>query len=252
MIELLVLREAAFDKDYQAIGTARIPRLSYNTRAETHYGRIEGYVRQVSLLTLFLLLVVAQNSSADAPQITGRWQLDESISTDAADELKGIRKKKRFSANDKQGPRSGGVGDVAQSRYWQEANAGKEWHHTHELAHAGPLQRLLESKNLEVVVEGPGYLFVYADGYERPVVPNPGGRVFTASGDELVKSAIGFTLAFWEDKTLVMETRIKRGGKLIERMDLSADGTKLAVEITIDRRDWEWVAKVQRHFNRVN
>jgi head-tail adaptor len=83
-------------------------------------------------------------------------------------------------------------------------------------------------------------------------VPNPGGRVFTASGQELVQSEIGFTLAYAKDQTLNLETRIKKGGQLLEVISLSADGDTLTINIEIDRRDWKWIAKVDRVFHRVH
>jgi hypothetical protein len=206
-------------------------------------------IRPWALLLLALSLCAPPVTAQTGP-IIGRWQLDATESADAADELKGIRvskRKKRPEAVSKPRERTG---ERARRRYWQEANAGHDWRHTEGLAHAGPLQRLLESDNLEIVPNGSGFVFIYADGYERDVVPNPSGRIFTASGDELVRDEIGYTLAFWDDARLVLETRIKGGGKLIERISTSADGAKLTVEIEIDRRDWKWIAKLQRVFVR--
>ena len=204
--------------------------------------------------TLLVAIIISHHSAAVAqsPSINGRWQLDAELSTDSADELKGIRKSKKKKSRKSETKKSSGPTNATQQRYWQHANEGKEWKRSRELVHAGPIQRLLESTNLEIVLDGDGYLFIYADGYERPVVPNPGGRVFTASGQELVQSEIGFTLAYAKDQTLNLETRIKKGGQLLEMISLSADGDTLTINIEIDRRDWKWIAKVDRVFHRVH
>jgi len=208
---------------------------------------------QIRLHGIWLIILLAGSMSAlaEPAPIIGRWQLDAAASGNAAKELKGIKRSKRKKSANPVPPHSTGQGGSTQHRYWEEANAGNEWRHTHELGHAGPIQRLLESDNLEIVPTDEGYLFIYADGYERSVVPNPGGRVFTASGSELVKTEIGFTLAYWDTTTLVLETRIKGGGKLSERVSASEDGTRLSVDIEIDRRDWKWIAKLGRIFDRV-
>ncbi len=201
------------------------------------------------MLALFAIAGHTPTALGDAPVLAGRWQLDPDSSTDPASQLKGIRESKiRLKSSVTPGP-GARPGEGTQQRYWQEANAGKQWQHSKELVHAGPLQRVLESENLEIISRDEGYLFIYADGYERPVVPNPGGRVFTASGDELVKTEIGYTLAYWENETLVLETRIERGGEMFERITTETDG-RLRVHITIDRRDWKWIAKLDRLFTR--
>lgn len=202
-----------------------------------------------ALLALFAVAGHMPTALSDPATFAGRWQLDPGSSTEPASELKGIRASKvRMKSSVTPGP-GARPGEATQQRYWQEANAGKQWQHSKELVHAGPLQRVLETENLEIITHGDGYLFVYADGFERLVVPNPGGRVFTASGDELVKTDIGYTLAYWENETLVLETRIERGGEMFERITTEANG-RLRVHITIDRRDWKWIAKLDRVFTR--
>jgi hypothetical protein len=201
------------------------------------------------LLTLLILAGNAPLAWSDPPAFAGRWQIDPGASTDPATELKGIRASKIRAKSLKPLTPGARPGQATEQRYWQEANAGEQWQHSKELVHAGALQRVLESENLEIITQAEGYLFIYADGFERPVVPSPAGRVFTASGDELVKTEIGYTLAYREGDTLVLETRIERGGEMFERITIDADN-RLRIHITIDRRDWKWIAKLDRLFNR--
>ncbi len=218
------------------------------------HDRIPNAIRQISglLSLLFILLSHSLVALAESKPIAGIWQLDASASGDPAKELKGIRVSKRTKKPASSGPevKKGPLSDT-QRRYWESASDGKQRQYSKSLVHAGPLQRLLESQNLEIVPTDGGYVFIYADGYERSVIPNPGGRVFTASGDELVKTDIGFTLAFWKDTNLHLETRIEGGGKLNERITTSADGNRLTVSIEVDRRDWKWIVKLDRVFDRV-
>lgn len=220
--------------------------------AAAPYSRIARSRCQITALLLIVLLLTGAALPAfnASPTLAGRWQLDADASTDPAAELKGIRASKIRSAS--RTPQASGSrpGQATEQRYWQEANAGEQWRHSKELVHAGPLQRILESENLEIIPRDDGYLFIYADGFERPVVPNAAGRVFTASGEELVKTDIGYTLAYWEDNTLVLETRIERGGEMFERIAIEPD-RRLRINITIDRRDWKWIARLERLFEPV-
>ncbi len=229
------------------------PDAASKRRKSTH-DRTPAANHQILAGVVLLCVMLLQNVSAlaDPATIIGRWRLDTAASVDPADELKGIRASKRKKKNPPvaAGPEAGPLGDT-QRRYWEQANAGEEWTHSKELTHAGPVQRLLESENLEIVPADNGYIFIYADGYERSVIPNPNGRVFTASGEELVETDIGFTLAFWRKGTLILETRITQGGKLNEQITASEDGDRLTVNIVIDRRDWKWIAKLDRVFDRV-
>lgn len=213
------------------------------------YLRIARARRNIPAVLLASLILTGAASPvwSASPALAGRWQLDAAASTDPATEMKGIRASKVRAASRVSRPAGTRPGQATEQRYWQEANAGEQWRHSKELVHAGPLQRILESENLEIISRDDGYLFVYADGFERPVVPHAAGRVFTASGDELVKTDIGYTLAYWEDETLVLETRIERGGEMFERVTIDADN-RLRIDVTIDRRDWKWVAQLERLF----
>jgi hypothetical protein len=226
---------------------------STSSRRKSSHDRTPVANHQILAGVVLLCVMLLQNVSAlaDPATIIGRWRLDTTASVDPADELKGIRASKRKKKNPSvaAGSEAGPLGET-QRRYWEQANAGEEWKHSQELAHAGPVQRILESENLEIVPADNGYIFIYADGYERGVIPNPNGRVFTASGEELAETDIGFTLAFWKKDTLILETRITRGGKLNEQITTSEDGDRLTVNIVIDRRDWKWIAKLDRVFDR--
>ncbi|MFP6680732.1 MAG: hypothetical protein VCB07_00910, partial [Gammaproteobacteria bacterium] len=199
----------------QNIGSAHPD--STNKRRKSSHDRTPVPNHQILARVVLLSVMMLQNvlALADPTTIIGRWRLDTVVSVDPSDELKGIRASihKKKSPPVVAGSGAGPLGET-QRRYWEQANAGEEWKHSKELAHAGPVQRILESQNLEIVQADNGYIFIYADGYERSVIPNPSGRVFTASGEELVETDIGFTLAFWRKGTLTLETRITRGGKL--------------------------------------
>ena len=218
------------------------------------HNRTPNPIRQISRYIIWFCMFFLQTAiaTADPAPITGIWELDPKVSGDPTKELKGIRvvkrkKKPTYAGPDaKKGPLSG-----TQRRYWEYASEGRQRSYSKKLAHAGALQRILESQNLEILSVEDGYLIVYADGYERSIIPNPAGRVFTARGGELVKTDIGFTLAFWKNTSIHFETRIEGGGKLTERLTTSPDGNRLTVRIEIDRRDWKWIVNIDRVFDRV-
>ena len=199
------------------------------------------------------IFVVAPNAaSATDTTILGRWQINSEASTNAVDELKGIRVDKRKRHGKRRPPKSKTTQTTqnTQDRYWQTANAGEVWQHSREITHTGPLQRVLESENLEILQDASEFIIVYADGYERRARPNAAGRVFTAKGDELVVDEIGHTLTYWQDDQLILETRLKNGGQMLEQLTTSADGQELTLSITIDRRDWKWIARFERSYAR--
>ena len=49
----------------------------------------------------------------------------------------------------------------------------------------------------------------------------------------------------------MLETRIKKGGKLRETVSVNETGDGLTIVVEIDRRDWKWIAKIYRVFTRV-
>ncbi|MDP6183082.1 MAG: hypothetical protein QF609_04630 [Gammaproteobacteria bacterium] len=67
----------------------------------------------------------------------------------------------------------------------------------------------------------------------RTLAPNPNGRVYSASGDELVKDEFGYTLSFWIKGVLVVETNDDRGIKMTERYRFKPDTAQLVVSISV-------------------
>ena len=75
----------------------------------------------------------------------------------------------------------------------------------------------------------------YDEEISRNVRPNPEGRVFSASGDELVSDTFGHTLAYWQNKTLVLETDPPHGGQIVEKFALNGE-QQLTYSIRLNMR----------------
>jgi hypothetical protein len=73
---------------------------------------------------------------------------------------------------------------------------------------------------------------IYDEQYQRKLVPNPYGRVFSASGDELIADDYGHTLSFWRKNELVVETKTE-GVSIVERYRFEPKGARLKVSTSV-------------------
>ncbi len=94
------------------------------------------------------------------------------------------------------------------------------------------MQQILGAKALHI--DGYGDVAVTYDGkITRYLAPNPDGRVFSASGKELVGDEFGLTLSYWDDAVLVVETTTPWGVKLVERFRQTNQATSLVVLVSL-------------------
>ena len=82
----------------------------------------------------------------------------------------------------------------------------------------------------------------------RSIKPNPGGRVFSASGEELVADTLGHTLAYWEGDTLILETDPPNGGKVIEKITVKNNPRQLLYQIKLQMRILKEPVEIKRVF----
>ncbi|MEM7466785.1 MAG: hypothetical protein AAF387_07855 [Pseudomonadota bacterium] len=96
-----------------------------------------------------------------------------------------------------------------------------------------------------------GFKVWYQDGFVRDINPNPYGRVFSASGDELVANDLGRTLSYVKKTKIVSETRTEPRGEIFETFEPSVNGQELTVSIKIDRPDWKKIVVLRQTYTRV-
>ena len=202
-------------------------------------------------IALFANVTVAKDKKVD---ISGLWVVDESMSDDPESQLKDIgksqgKKGKKNESENRRGDKP--VGDDTFRRYWEHVADDKEWRRVANAANKGSIKSLIFNQRLAVAATESGFKVWYQDGFVRDINPNPYGRVFSASGDELVANDLGRTLSYIEKGKLVSETRIEPRGEIFETFQASEDNQMLTVTIKVDRPDWRKIVELKKVYRRV-
>lgn len=217
----------------------------------------------VTLIGMTILFYVSQSSWAEGDiekteqkpkvDISGFWALDEELSDDPKPlvkdigKIKGKKKKTGDSSKKAKTP----IGGDTYRRYWEHVSNNKEWRTTANAAHAGSIKSLLFNQRFAIASTDSGFKLWYQDGFVRDINPNPYGRVFSASGDELVANDLGRTLSYVKKKRIISETRTKPRGEILESFEPSADGKTLTVTVKVDRPDWEKIVEIKQIYRRI-
>ena len=197
---------------------------------------------------------VSINAATPTVNISGFWVLDEDLSDDPEPELKDIgkfksRKHEKSDDEHRQGDKP--VGKDTFRRYWEHVAENKEWRRVANAANKGSIKSLVFNKRLAIAATDSGFKVWYQDGFVRDINPNPYGRVFSASGDELVANDLGRTLSYVKKGKIISETRIEPRGDIFETFQPSSDQQRLEVTIKVDRPDWNKIVKLKQVYRRV-
>ena len=192
-----------------------------------------------------------EQTKLSVPDLFGEWALNEDASDNNKKLFKGkLRKSRqpipRFGTS---GPGGPSIYDRAQANYWNTIADGQERRAQKDLRRLGTAYPLITAADLAVRATELGFEFQYDDVLLRLVKPNPGGRTFSAKGDELVEDTFGFTLAYWDKQQLVLETDPPDGGKIVEKIKLLGNG-QLEYAIRIKSRALKEPVTVRRVFDR--
>ena len=169
------------------------------------------------------------------PRFEGSWVLDKQSSDDPRKIFKKTLRKRSYPTPiakkiDNQKDRSF---ERIQSNYWSTVRQGKEASSIKDLRRLGTAYPLVKNKRFDIRRRAKGYEFTYDGALPREVRPNPTGRVYSASGDELVVDTLGHTLSYWEGGMLVLEGDPPTGGKIIERFAIEENPLRLTYSINI-------------------
>lgn len=149
--------------------------------------------------------------------LEGTWELNQAASDSVKNKISGLASKRKKGFNKTR---------ERDRRRAEELGArGRE-------QQLGPLLQILSAESLHI--EGEEKIKLTFDGkFIRSLIPNRYGRVFSASGKELVQDEFGHTMSYWDSGSLVVETMIASGGVVVERYKLNEASTQLAVSISI-------------------
>ena len=160
-------------------------------------------------------------AAANSVPLAGSWILDEAASDSIEERFKHFRKSKRG------GFRDGGIGGKT-----DRAGSGRKRRDGEDAAPRGSVRALVSATRLSIA--GTEHVSIVYDGrITRNLEPNPNGRVYSASGDELVVDRFGYTLSFWDGDVLVIETTTRHGLDVVERYRVNGADNRLTVEISV-------------------
>jgi hypothetical protein len=181
------------------------------------------------MLRVFLLggcvagFAAAQAAPGDPPALAGAWKLDESASDSIKERFSHFRKAKRG------GFRDGGIGGRTDAAGSGRRRKGLD---DEDSAPRGSLRDLVSAARLSIAGRE-RVSIIYDEHIRRDLEPNPHGRVYSASGEELVVDRFGYTLSFWDGDALVIETTTRRGLDIVERYRVNRAANRLTVDISV-------------------
>ncbi len=166
---------------------------------------------------------VAPAAPDNRAALAGTWILNESASDSIDERFSHFRKAKRG------GFRDDGIGGRTDRTGSRRSRKGGD---DEDVAPRGSLRDLVSAARLAIA--GQEHVSIsYDEQITRKLEPNPNGRVYSASGDELVVDRFGYTLSFWDGDVLVIETTTRRGLDVVERYRLDRGADRLTVEISV-------------------
>jgi len=198
---------------------------------------------------LLWLACLASFAVGAADPLLGTWQFNEEASSDTDEAFDGKLGRETYPVPQTTRNPNPSARERSQSNYWETVRAGRERHSAKNLRRLGTAYPMVKSIELSIAAEPGGYVMTYDGELPRSLRPNPGGRVFSAKGDELVHDTFGYTLTYWDGRTLVVEADAPDGGKVIERLAVRENPHQLEYEVKIDLPVLEEPVSVTRLFD---
>lgn len=212
-------------------------------------------MKKTSLLaagTFLAATLLAAEPATAAPDLSGAWVLVEDASDDVEDRFDGKLRRERYPTplgdGSSAGPRN--ARDATQEGYWETVRSGKERGSLKNLRRLGSAYPLVKAARLDIAAAADGYAVTYDGELPRFVRPNPAGRIFSASGEELVVDTLGHSLAYWDKDTLVVENDPPNGGKVVEKFRLGENPHRLHHSVKVRLRVLEEPVTVRHVFER--
>lgn len=189
-----------------------------------------------------------------APLFEGSWLLDKEQSDDPKKAFKGKLRNSGFATPN--GSKRAGQEETALNRtqeaYWETVREGKEVSSIKDLRRLGTAYPLVKNQRFDISRHSDGYEIVYDSELPRSVIPNPGGRVYSAKGDELVVDTLGHTLSYWDGKVLVLDCDPPTGGKIIEHLEVRDNPRQLNYSIKMRMKILKEPVEIKRVFRPAN
>ncbi|MBK8958225.1 MAG: hypothetical protein IPM80_07275 [Proteobacteria bacterium] len=194
-------------------------------------------------------------SRADTEQMNGNWVLDEERSESYQDavrvtkeqlmKLRKRHKKQQFSA----------AGDKGQSsnKYYQQLHNSNQLRAEDTIdvdwSLPGDLETVMEAKTLKIY-QARMCAILYDKKFKRLFAINPEGNSYSAKGTEFAHDDLGRTFGYFEGQVLIVDTDIKGGDRLLEKISLDDSANELHIETRYRRSDLARTLTYKRIFRR--
>lgn len=184
------------------------------------------------LLALACVLCYAPDTRADPRSFNGLWTLNEAESQTFEDAGKERNKESLRKRRIKHGKEL----DAAETEFarghgielLRKDQRPRPWSAT------GGVGEMLETESIKLYY-GRKIAILYGAQRRRLLALNPGGRAFSLSGSTVTKDDIGDSIAFLDDRTIVIETDTRWGDKLVERFELNDTSEHLLVTVRMQQ-----------------
>lgn len=206
------------------------------------------------LLSVLMLLLVCAVARAEPAALNGLWQLDadnseniEDAGTTLNEKLKEEYRRKgsqKFKRDTYQG---GG------NKYANAARATEEFIRedgpTYTWALADDCTAIVAGERLKLYVSDK-VIVLYGTALRRLLTINPAGRAYSVRGTEFTDDAVGRSLTYTEGDTLIIETELRSGSKLVERFAQGASPDVLVQSLRVQQDSRGPWLEFKRQFTR--
>jgi hypothetical protein len=215
--------------------------------------------RHAARLVLLAMMLITSSAlplavtAADTEQLNGSWVLDEARSESYQDAVK-VTKAQIMKVHKRHKKQEfGGSSHGGSNKYYEQENAAKELMAEDTIdvdwSLPGPLDTVMQAKTLKIY-QSRMCAMLYDKKFKRLFAINPEGNSYSAKGTEFARDDIGRTFGYFEGQTLVVDTDIKGGDRLVERMQLNDAGDELTIVTKYRRTDLGRTLEYKRIFRR--
>lgn len=200
-------------------------------------------------------LALPQRAAADSDKLNGSWVLDEAKSESyigATMILKAqlLKLQKRHVKQSFDKSHSGGQGG---NKYYEQERASSELRAADTVdvdwALPGDLDVVMKAKTIKIY-QSRMCAVLYDKRFKRLFAINPAGNSYSAKGTEFAHDGLGRTFGYFERETLVIDTDVKGGDRLLEKFSLDDTGEELKILTRYRRTDLDRTLEYARIYRR--
>ncbi len=199
-------------------------------------------------------VVLPLTVAADTEKLNGNWVLDEAQSETYMDAVKVVKEQimKMHKRHKKQGF-GGEKHGQGGNKYFEQERASAEIRAEDTIdvdwTLPGLLDTVMQAKTLKIY-QSRMCAILYDQKFKRLFAINPEGNSYSAKGTEFAHDELGRTFGYFEGQTLVVDTDIKGGDRLLQRMTIDETANELHIETRYRRSDLGRTLEYKRVFRR--